>query len=132
MTDIIDEIDRLHAEATPGPWQRDLDRKCGDYGIGAAVPEFDGEYAVIMQPNCHVTNHQANVGLTIALRNNWPALRDRLRDAERKAKIALDELGNIARAKPYAVPEPWADDFIPWAQSRARDAIEAATREHSS
>jgi len=95
MPDIIDEIDRLHAEATPGPWQRDLDRKCGDYGIGAAVPEFDGEYAVLMQPNCHVTNHQANVGLTIALRNNWPALRDRLVAAERKASDVNDELKSV-------------------------------------
>lgn len=97
MSDIIETIDRLHAEATPGPWQRDLDRKCGDYGIGAAVPEFDGEYAVLMQPNCHVTKHRANVALAIALRNNWPAIRDRLREAERRSKafdlIASGEVG---------------------------------------
>jgi hypothetical protein len=70
MSDIIDEIDRLHAEATPGPWRLSEG--------GCYIDGKDGEVA-----DC---SSERNGRLIHALLNNWPALRDRLREAERRAK----------------------------------------------
>ncbi len=113
MSDIIDEIDRLHAEATQGEWQPTCDDDESDdpNGIvvsGIRIAEFVGEDEIrrrkakgrIERPGSSfgpdsLDEVDANARLTAALRNAWPALRDRLVAAERKAR-ALQTLANSA------------------------------------
>jgi hypothetical protein len=70
MDDLIAEIDRLHAEATPGPWRLSAG--------GCYIDGKDGEVAVCSSVRDGRLIH--------ALLSNWPAIRDRLREAERRAK----------------------------------------------
>jgi hypothetical protein len=70
MDDLIAEIDRLHAEATPGPWS-----------ISQGGYFLDGKEDEVC--NC---SYERNGRLIHALLNNWPSLRDRLKAAERKQK----------------------------------------------
>ena len=90
MSDIIDEIDRLHAEATPGPWI-----------LSAGECFIDGKDDEVC--DC---SYDRDGRLIHAIVNNWPAIRDRLREAERRAK-AFDL---IASKVVYAVMcgDKWA------------------------
>lgn len=80
--DPIDEIDRLHAEATCGPVRRcdgtgSIESDSGVFVAGGTWP------------------HEGD--LLVALRNAWPAIRERLKAAERRARafdlIATGRIG---------------------------------------
>jgi hypothetical protein len=108
--DIIAEIDRLHAEATPGPWtgkyysgagceiRAHVDVPKGGAAEIAAHQDSDG-MTIFYAPWSRFTTQAyesgvlANTQLAAALRNAWPAIRDRLRESERKAK-AFDLIAN--------------------------------------
>ena len=79
MDDLIAEIDRLHAEATPGPWRLSAG--------GCYIDGKDGEVAVCSSVRDGRLIH--------ALLSNWPAIRDRLREAERRAKALDEELQSV-------------------------------------
>lgn len=85
MPDIIDEIDRLEREATPGPWKADW-RDTNHYEITAGPGE---RYWIVEDQDAH----GPDLDLIVALRNNWPALRDRLRKAKAFDAVARGDVG---------------------------------------
>lgn len=79
MSDIIDELDRLHAKATPGPW------------VALRSPEdvdecfcISGERQITYERREGYAVEGDDAHLIVALVNAWPALSDRLRKAERE------------------------------------------------
>lgn len=73
----LSEIDRLHAAATPGLWERE----CGcvfSRGHGTLlVSHFSGD---------------ENLDLVVALRNAWPAVSEAMKAARRVATMYDDDL----------------------------------------
>lgn len=67
MTDIIETIDRLHAEATQGEW-RITERTIAAFGR--------------ITRDIRPVGTEADYNLVVVIVNAWPALRDRLREAE--------------------------------------------------
>ena len=96
MSDIIDEIDALHAKATPGDWfyvasmtDEEAMRPGGAYAdvVVANEDEDSSPTSVLDGPS------DKDAELIASLKNNWPALSARLREAERKAE-AFDAIAN--------------------------------------
>ena len=108
------ELDRLHAEATPGPWYRKRHNQVmfmGKHGWEVVV--------------C-TTDVGGDAKSIIALHNAYPSLRARIAELERKEK-AFDEIRELfdrfdtrfAGARDQVL---LTDDLL----ERTRDAIEAA------
>jgi hypothetical protein len=127
--DIIDEIDRLHSRATHGEWfyvasltDEESMTPGGTYAdvVTAAKDEDSRPVSVIDGPS------DRDAELIAALKTAWPAIRDRLRRAERCLAMAdealalkeqlnetlrrcCDEAKRKARAFD-AIEEAWADN----------------------
>ena len=137
MSDIIDELDRLHAKATPGDWfyvasMTDEEAMCpgGTYAdvVVASEDEDSDPTSVLDGPS------DKDAELIASLKTNWPALSARLREAERKAR-AFDaiasgdvELYEIHRPAYWTV-ETTSDPLCAVSDPDLLTAIEAATRE---
>lgn len=77
MTDPIDEIDRLHAEANLfSAWAKREEGCCGMHGT---------VYSVSPQFTDRGNMRGIDASLIVALVNAWPAIRERLKAAERKS-----------------------------------------------
>ena len=106
ITKTLEELDRLHAEATPGPWKA-IDR----FGIqGADLTKVHDD-------------RPRSADLIVALHNAYPALRARIAELERKAK-AFD---TIADRSVTIQPQPasWCVWHVPGAPVFTQTLLEA-------
>lgn len=88
----LDELERLHAAATPGPWEhhRPLDDR-------AYISRFETEDG---DPKPVATfgewkSSKDNAALIAALRNAFPAMRDELRGRRKQVEVARRALSRI-------------------------------------
>ena len=91
MPDIIDEIDALHAKATPGPLETH-----GIVGHIEIVSMRSHMAPIVPVARCYSTScdgpsgaptfreAMVNADIIVALVNHWPAISARLREADRK------------------------------------------------
>lgn len=88
----FDELDRLHAAATPGPWLI-------VEGEGYAI-DPDGGIAIDYSGSWPDENTREDLEFLVALRNAYPALREavRERDELRKDRDKLRRVAEAARA----------------------------------
>ena len=134
MPDIIDEIDALHAKATPGPLETH-----GIVGHIEIVSMRSHMAPIVPVARCYSTScdgpsgaptfreAMVNADIIVALVNHWPAISARLREAERKAK-AWDEIkdnihpleGGTGQHEGYVCDSWWHENHP------ASKAIEAA------
>ena len=99
MPDIIDELDRLHAKATPGEWfyvasmtDEESMTAGGTYADVVVASEDDDSSpaSVIDGPS------DRDAELIASLRSHWPAISARLREAERSmAALAAVNTGLV-------------------------------------
>ncbi len=83
----LDELDRLHAEATPVGWEHDCDEEKPEGSI-----EYNGCGVAILHPHANIRTNMrtgqdfchADARLIVALRNAYPALKERILEAERQ------------------------------------------------
>ncbi len=90
----VDELARLHREATPGPWNANRDERC-EVSIGTSTDSLIGWGDVVSrgwESDGGVLN-PTDADLIVYLRNNADEIIRRLRRAERAEK-ALREIAN--------------------------------------
>lgn len=117
------ELDRLHAEATPGPWHLYRQFVITD---GTETKHFTFVYWLANNKGSRTEQNARNAAAIAALHNAYPSLRARIAELERKAK-AFDEIRELfdrfdtrfAGARDQVL---LTDDLL----ERTRDAISAA------
>ncbi len=97
----VDEMERLHREATPGPWAGEiwLDINFGGFAaVGPRSRATDGEGCCWSgcEPDCpHAKAALRDADLSVYLRNNTEEILRRLRRAERVEEAAAKLMAEI-------------------------------------
>jgi len=81
MTELIEELKRLHAEATPGPWVS-RDGVTNIFGPQRRMVALASAYSTNVNEDRCAAENAANAALILALRNALPAIIARLEAAE--------------------------------------------------
>lgn len=80
---LLDELDALEKEATPGEWKWEPNSFCSGKLKGSFIQTSQGlELASVnSRPFASQATSESNAALITALRNNWPRISKALRDA---------------------------------------------------
>ena len=137
MPDIIDEIDALHAKATPGPLETH-----GIVGHIEIVSMRSHMAPIVPVARCYSTScdgpsgaptfreAMVNADIIVALVNHWPAISARLREAERKARC-FDHIMEHSEWHRYDVGTDERSDHVAFRVAAGSDLSCRATREHA-
>jgi hypothetical protein len=95
LTALLETLDALERQATPGPWSVRLDTVLTKQGGGEGEPMQDISAGGLNVARFTVYSHLADGDLTVALRNAYPLLRERLSAAllnnQRVRKETIEE-----------------------------------------
>lgn len=92
----IDELDRLHAAATAGPWEVLVTPESPFCEWCVVGPHYDDAFSDAGQSPCDDDTRDA----IVALHNAWPAFSARLRAAEVEVERLRGALRGMLRAHP--------------------------------